>query len=455
MDDLSYLIARTASQVTYKSLPLDAVEATKKFTLDTLATIVAGSSAPGCKAVVGYVKECDSRRESTVLVFGGKVSAADAALANGVMAHAIEFDDTYDKAALHANVAVLPAALAAAERVGNASGKDLITSLALGVDLMCRVGAATSGPLLWSLSSAAGYFGASIAAGKLLGLTEAQLLDAMGIAYSQVAGNHQCAIDGALVKRMQPAFAARGGIFSCLLAQRGITGAKNVFEGKFGFFQSYQRGVYNRATVADGIGERFEGVNLSAKPYPSCRLTHAPIDGALDIVKRDNIRPEDVAEVTVHVNPWVNQIVGSPFEIREAPQVDAQLNIPYTIAVAICKRDVQLEDFIADNVRGNSQVLDLARRVKLVVDLEVIDKGIAPCIVDITTHDKHIHSLKVEIPRGDPRRPLSMEDVAKKFHKCAEFSARPLSRQRIERIVEAVDRLESVENVTQIVKLLA
>ena len=195
MRDLAYDLAGNAAKVKYDDLPKDVVEITKKFILDTLATLVAGSSAPGCKSVVDVIKDWGGKEESTVLVYGGKAVAENAALANSMMAHARDFDDTHDKAVLHANVSVLPAALAMAERNGGVSGKDLIAAVATGVDLMCRLGLGAMGSLNWILSSTAGYFGGTVAAGKVLGLDENKLLHAMGIAYSQCAGSYQCLVD--------------------------------------------------------------------------------------------------------------------------------------------------------------------------------------------------------------------------------------------------------------------
>ena len=130
MRDLAYDLAANAAKVKYTGLPEDVIEITKKFILDTLATTLAGSSAPGCNTVIDYVKENGGRKESTIMVYGGKVPSAEAAFANGMMAHALDFDDTHDEAVIHANVSVMPAALAMAEGKGGVSGKDLIEAIA-------------------------------------------------------------------------------------------------------------------------------------------------------------------------------------------------------------------------------------------------------------------------------------------------------------------------------------
>jgi len=454
MKDLAYELAGNAAVIKYELLPEDIVGITKKFILDTLATTVAGSSAPGCQSVVGQVKDWGGKEESTVLVYGGKVISSNAALANSMMSHALDFDDTHDSATLHANVSVLPAALAMSERVGNVSGKELITAVAVGADILCRLGLGASGPLNWVLSSTAGYFGATIAAGKILGLDESKLLHALGIAYSQCAGNAQCLVDGGLVKRMQPAFAARAAVLSSLLAEKGITGAINIFEGHYGFFPLYYRNKYDRERVVDGLGKTFEGKNLSVKLYPCCRYTHCPIDATLSIVQENDIDPNDVEEVIVHATQNAYDLVGRPFEVRESPQVDAQFSIPYTVSVAIARRGVFIDDFLEERIKTDAQVLQLAKKVRVIVDQEPIAKGLTPCVVDIKTKDDIICSQPVQALRGSPERPVGIEEVAQKFSGCARFSAKAIPEENLERAIELITNLEKVKDVTEIVKLL-
>jgi 2-methylcitrate dehydratase PrpD len=452
--DLAYDLANNAAKVKYEHLPKDVVEITKKFILDTLATMVAGSSAPGCKSVIDLMKDKGGKQESTILIYEGKAVAENAAFANSMMAHALDFDDTHDEAVLHANVSVLPAALAMAERKGGVSGKDLITAIAVGVDLMSRLGLGAKGPLNWILSSTAAYFGSTVAAGRLLGLDEDRLLHAMGIAYSQCAGSYQCLVDGGLVKRMQPAFAARAAIMSSILAQRGITGARNIFEGQFGFFPIYYDGKYDRKKVIKELGTEFEGKNLSIKLYPCCRYVHGCVDATLSLVQQNDIRPDDVAEVVAHVTQATYDFVGKPFEIRVSPQVDAQFSLPYTISVAIVRRDVFIDDFFEEKIKEDTQVLQFTKKVRVIVDQEPIAKGLTPCVVDIKTKDGKVYSERVEILRGDPRKPVGMEDIAQKFRKCAAFSAKPISKENIEEIIRIVSNLETVSDVGEVVRLV-
>lgn len=453
MRDMVYDVVENGLRVQFENLPPAVVDTTKKFILDTFATAIGGSRASGCQEVVDYVKDCGGKKESTVWTYGGKVIAENAALANGMMAHALDFDDTHDKAGLHANVSVLPAAFAMAERTGGTTGKEFLTAVALGNDLVCRLGLSAY-ERIWIFSAVCGYFGATLAAGKILGLDENQLLHAMGIVYSQCAGQAQCIVDRGLVKRMQPAFAAKAGTLSCILAQKGITGARNTFEGQDGFFPLYFGGNYDRNKVLDGLGKVFEGGNLSIKLYPSCRATHPVIDGTLELVREHDLRPEEVAEVTVHVNKGVYKLVGKPFEITESPQVDAQFSIPYTTAVAILNRQISISDFVPERLKSNRAAYELAQRVHVVVDQPYKPRTRTPCIVEIKTKDNRVYEKRVDVVSGGPDKPASMEDLTRKFRDCANFSARPLPEGSIERLIGLISKLEEVPNITDLVSLL-
>jgi len=145
--------------------------------------------------------------------------------------------------------------------------------------------------------------------------------------------------------------------------------------------------------------------------------------------------------------------VGKPFELRESPQVDAQFSIPYTTSVAIARKNVFIDDFFEEKIKGDTQVLQLAQKVRVVVDQEPIGKGLTPSVVDIKTKDGKVYSERVEILRGDPRKPVSVEEIAQKFRRCAAFSARPISKENIEEMIRTVSNLEAVAEVSSIVSL--
>ncbi len=422
MKDLAYDLAANAARVNYRDLPEDVVMITKKFVLDTLGCAIAGSTAPGCGSVVEMVKEWGGKKESTIMIYGGKVIATHAALANSMMIQALEIDDIHEEAMLHANVTVLPAALAMAERRGNVNGEEFISAVAIGIDVVGRLGLGIiTRHLDWIITTVTGYFGAAVAAGKILG------------------------------------FAARGGVLAAVLAEKGITGVKNVFEGPWGFYPLYYEGKYDRDRILKGLGETFEGKNLGVKLYMGNRRTHPCIDAALSIVEDNDVKADDVAEVVAHVNEASYIKVGGPFEIGKNPQVDAQFNIPYALALAIARRHVFVDDFLEERIRSDTEVLELSRRVKVVGDqgsVNEVGRGAVPCVVDIKTKDNRVYSRRVDATSGSPEKPASMEDVAEKFRKCCVFSAKPLSKKRVEDIIRMTNSLEGVRDVKSLMKLM-
>lgn len=454
MQDLAYDLADYAARVRYQDLPADVVEITKKFILDTLGTSFAGSSAPGCEAVARLISGDGGRQESTLFVFGNRVPTANAALVNSMLAHAIEFDDTHDATTVHANASVLPAALAVAERRGGVGGKALIEAVAMGVDLTCRLGLGLDEATGWTPAAVFGYFGAAMAGGRILGFDARQMRDAMGICYSQCAGNRQCNVDRAIVKRMQLGFAARAGVQSCQLVELGITGAENIFEGVVGMGSLYFGGKFRRERVVAGLGRRFLGAELSTKPYPSARPTHGCIDATLAIVEAHDLRPDDIEEVIVHVTYLVMRSGGAPFNVQKISQVEAQFSIAYTVSVAIARRALFLEDFAEDNIRKDSEVLDLAGKVRIVHDQEPVGPGLTPVIVEIRTKNGSLHSRRIDVIRGNPGNPLDFDWVEGKFRRCAGFAARPIPREKLDQIVSMVRGLDAVDDVGALMKLV-
>lgn len=437
----------------FSDLPEVVVDNTKRFILDSVGVAIAGSSAPGCKDVVDLTKEWGGKPEATALVYGGKVPSPSAAMVNSMMMHALDFDDTLDESALHAHVSVLPAAMAVAESAGKVSGADLINAVTLGVDLVCRLGLATKRPLSWIRTATCGSFGAAAAAGKVMRFNQEQMVHALGVVYSQTSGNAQCLVDGGLVKRMQPAFSARTGVLSAFLAQRGITGARHFLEGQYGFFNLYEGGDYDREKLLDDLGNRFEGMKLSIKPYPSCRMTHASIDAALAIREAHEIEPSEIEEIVLHVSKMVHDMVGSEFTIRDNPQVDAQFSIPYTVAAGLVRGDVFLQDFEEASIRDH-RVLACAEKVEVVIDPELAERDMMSAHLVLRAKGK-VYSKKIDKMKGNPLNPMTMDDCMEKFKKCVLYSQKPFPEERVDGILDCLVRLEVLKDVRMLMDLLS
>ncbi len=237
--DLTDALADHVVRTRFEDLPQEIVEKAKLFTLDSLGLAVAGSRAPGVPQVAELMAEMDGKPEATVLYFGHRLPVMDAAFVNSTMIDALDFDDIHEEAVVHPSCLMVPVALAIAEQGHPVHGRDLITAMALGTDISCRLGLALISGAGFIRTGICGIYGAAATAAKLRNCTKEETVNAMGIAFSQAAGNLQAVVDGALVKRMQPGFMVRSGIFSVLLAERGISGPAGTMEGKYG----YDRGL--------------------------------------------------------------------------------------------------------------------------------------------------------------------------------------------------------------------
>ena len=455
MKDVIFDLARSVVQTKLEDIPKEAIYIAKMFVIDTLGVALAGSTATGCAEVVKMIKEQGGRPDSSILIYGGKAPAQEAAFANSMMIHGRDFDDTHEgPVGAHCNVSVLPAALALAEKNG-ASGKEFLAAVILGIDLMSRLG--NGAPLFhgWHFTTTLGAFGAAAAAGKILKLSEDQMVNAIGIVFSQAAGNRQGRVDGALTKRMQPGFSSRAGIFSALLAERGLTGAKNIIQGPWGFYTLYgdrTAKVPMEETVkrlTDQLGKRYEVVNLSTKPYPCCRLTHGAIEATLSLMKENGFQEKEVQGVTIQASPVIYDTVGHPFQIRDNPQVDGQFSIPYTVAVALQRGKVTLEDFEEEVVR-QTYSSELAKKVTVQVDKAFAKQTTQ---VNIQMKSGKTFSKKIDYFKGHPRNPFSREEFLEKFRNCARFAAVPVGAERADQMLKALQEIENIKNVREITQL--
>lgn len=444
----------------YEDIPVAAAEAAKKEVLDSLATALGGSSQAGVGALVDMVKEWGGNEQSTIIAYGIKCPAPNAAQVNGTMIHALDYDDGHPVAQVHIGCVAVPTCFAVAERMGGISGRELITALALGADFLARLGLASRpGSSLiesgWHPTALYGYLGAAAMAGRIMGLDEERMVNAVGIAYHQCAGNSQCVNDGALTKRMGPGLAAKGGITAALMAERGITGAKNSLEGEYGMFNQYHGGDYDAKTLTADLGKRFEGVNIGDKPYPCCGFTHPFIDAILSLKSKYDIRPAQVRSITAYGGEPAYEICVPP-EVKRTPRnvVDAQFSLPWAIATALVKGKVSLEDFTEEAIK-KEDVLKISQKVTGELDPELSRHGVGPGRVKITMKDGTEYTEEVEHYLGSVERPMTFEDCAAKFRECAACSIKPLPVDKAEKVVELVGQLERLDDATEIIQMLA
>ncbi|MGD0917819.1 MAG: MmgE/PrpD family protein [Thermodesulfobacteriota bacterium] len=453
--DLMETLAKHASQVMFEDLPPQVVSITKRSVLDTLGVMIGGSSIEGCRLLVDYICDWGGREEGTIAVFGRKAPAALAAQANGAMARVLELDDIIDMFPLHPSASIIPTCLAVAERQGTINGKDFITAVVLGHDLVIRLAMSVKmNPMISGRDNLFMVFALTGSAGKLLGLNEDQLLNAMGIAYSQMVGDVQASMDGVMMTYIQQGTRAKSAIEAALMAQKGITGTQNVLQGQYGFYNAYEPDP-RLEVLTKGLGKKFRGEDLAIKFHSACRLTHQAIDLA-QMFRVDGITADQIDRITVKVAEECYKFVCAPLEKKRTPRtsVDAQFSIPYVTAATFVRGDVFIDEINEQSI-NDPEILKLAQRITPVLDPErKTDLVLGSVVMEVKTRSGRILLKKTEFPKGNPRNPVTMEECIKKFRKCVSCSLKPFPQKQLDQIIEVVGNLEQLDNVNQLGMLL-
>ena len=454
----SLILAKHIADTDYDDIPNHVVDITKKSFLDGLGVILAASSlGEGCKQFVNLAIAEGGKEESTIIGFDAKVSTCMAAFANGSMSHAIDFEDTHDGASVHPNAAAIPAALAVAESIGNVNGKEFIAALALGSDIVCRLGLAQKEDLIkygWYMPPILGAFGATTATCKLLRLNPEQILDAFSLTLCQATCSAELIHSPrSLVRGVRDAFSAKAGVLSALLAKDGVIGFDQPFEGQAGLFTMYSRGNYDPQPLTNGLGKVFEGANVSFKPWPACRGTHSFIEATLQIVNEYKIKPSDIKSIKLIIGPApISRMLCEPIERKRNPTtaIDAKFSIPFTVAAALAYKGVMLSHFTPKALLDH-HVLEVTPRITYEVDTQ---SGRGEGFIQIKTEHEEITSRNIEFVYGHPKNPISQDALVAKFMDCVAYSAKKISEKKLNKVVQLILNLEDVKNIGEIVECL-
>jgi 2-methylcitrate dehydratase PrpD len=334
-----------------ENIPAASLEAARRVVLDATGVMLAASSlSPEIAPFVNYARLNGGVGPCAILGFGDAVSAPMAALANGAMAHALDFEDAFDPAPCHPNAATVPSAIAIAQACGPIAGTEFLSAIAIGCDLVCRMGLSlrqTMEESGWYPPPILGAFGATAAASRLLGLTADQTRDALSLALCQATAPGEIKhSEGTIVRAVREAFPAQASVLSALLARDGVKGFEAPLEGKEGFFRLFADGHYDCADLLENLGTHYHIERLSFKPWPACRGTHAYIELALSLARKHRFSWQDIESINV-VTGSVQRMLLEPAARKQAPRtvIDAKFSIPFTLAVALVRGDVTLDDF--------------------------------------------------------------------------------------------------------------
>lgn len=445
-------LARYAVDLRYSQIPSEVIARAKACILDTLAAALYGSTKPWSQSVTSFVKDLSQNGRSTVFSQNWKAKAPQAALANGTMAHAFELDNVRQPGAgVHAGAAVLPPALAVAEEC-RASGKAVLTAFVAGCEVMFRVGVAAGNSLEkrgFHAPALTGTFGSAVAAGKILGLGEREMVHALGIAGSYSGGllEFSRCQDGAMIKRLHLGKAAEGGVTAAHLARSGFTGPESVLEGRFGFCRAFSDSP-KLSYLTHRLGRDYETLNICIKRYACHINAHAPIEALQRLREQHRFAPKDVREIVV---AGIEKLVTHHSIYQPKDLMAAQYSIPFCVALSLYYDPMDPESFDSARLRDR-RMLKAIRLIRLKVDPEIESRGwdrAARLTVSLKNGASYI-ALVVHF-RGTPQNPLSDGELK---DKASRLTRGLLHGSRIERLIETINRLEKVNDVSTLSSLL-
>ncbi len=460
-------MARFGAGVDYADLPTDVAASVRMRVIDTLGIMIAASKVESLRPVWQLVLDGGGAEEASSLVAPERLPAASAAFIGGLFSHALDYDDTHLPSILHPSAVIVPTGLAAAELAGS-SGAEVIAAMAAGYEILVRLGMIAYDPAIKNsvyfekglhATSICGAVAAAAVASRLLDGSAEHMANAMGIAASMGAGLLEANRTGGTVKRIHGAWACQSGVWAARLASAGISGPPTVFEGRFGFFYYLIGDACFSIDPAHDLGEAWETPGIFFKPYPVNHFIHTAIDAALALRRRATLPWQRIASIELGVAAATLRTIAEPREAKLRPESGyaARFSAPFVVATALLSGGsglgLDLEDFDDASV-GDPDRLALAERVHCVSDPEAeeIFPQQFPCRLTITYDDGSTLEEWVPYNRGGPQRPLSEEEVLRKFRSNA---ARAYPGRDLGNVEAKLSSLERLANMGELFSALA
>jgi 2-methylcitrate dehydratase PrpD len=447
--NLTARIAEFAANLKYDRIPQAAVAEAKKAARDCIGVALAGSREEDAKICAALARQEGAKEESTVYGQRFKSSAINAAFANGTAAHAMDFDHSFTLMG-QPTAPILPATFALGEALG-ASGRQVIEAYVAGFE--------STGKLVFALRDAKqdgwhgpanlGVFGASVACGKLLGSSAAQIQMSLGIAASMASG--VVANFGTMTKPLHVGHAARNGVTAAKLAHSGFTSNGQAIEAGAGFLDMFYHDSPVDGRPIEELGKTYalETDGIRIKPYPCGGLAHPTIDAALELCAKHNITADMIDSVRADVVKHTYSRI-----VFRVPQngIQGKFCMPYLLARAMIDGKVGLDVFTDEAVR-EPNILKLAERIEMRLDpdLKASGPGGRPCRVTIRLRNGETYSIEKEHAKGSPEVPMTLEELRGKFTDCARQA---LDREAAERALEAIESLETLSDIRPLCRLL-
>lgn len=456
----SLAVARFIAETPFEALPEATVRMTQRSILDAIGVSMAAAGLePACRPFLDLAFDSGSG-DAVVMGTGRRCSTGMSALANGALAHSLDYEDAHEPSFTHPNAATVAAAVSVADAKGGVPGREFVSAVAVGCDLVCRLALAqgrvgelpTEG---FYPPAIVGTFGAAAAAARLLGLDVPQTLDAISLALCVNSCSAEILFSPySDIRAIRDGYCAQAGVQAALLAQRGVKGFAAPLEGKGGFFTMYSGGLYLPGVLTDGLGKRFAGEDISFKAWPACRATHFYIQAILENHDQRATPIDKIGSVRAYVKPS-DMIVCEPAAEKRRPRaaIDAKFSLYFTLATALRHGRVDLGSF-DDQALGEETTLALADRIHYTIDPQAArpraDGGEDLLVVRLA--DGSERRWGIDQPFGSPQNPMSDEQLVGKFVDCGLASPKAPGREELEELaadILALDEAPDVRSVTQ------
>ncbi|UCE67354.1 MAG: MmgE/PrpD family protein [Candidatus Zixiibacteriota bacterium] len=440
---ISQQISEFAVNLKYDDLPEEVITEVKRFLYDSIGCAYGGYHTKDVNIVRDIYRDMGGKEEATVIGFGDKIPAVNATLVNSLMIRALDFNDIYWKEDPSHPSDLIPAALNVGEMV-DASMKEVIVAIVLAYEFeqrLCEFAVPGIRERKWHHATLT-QFVSPVVAGKLLGLTADQITNAIGISGSH---NHTigCPTAGKLtmMKNTVDPLAVQSGVFAALMAQKGYTGTTAIFEGKEGFMDVYSP-AWDPQKLIGGLGESFKILECGMKAFPTEALTQTHITAILKAVIKNDIRYDDIEQVTVTTIARARDILFDPHKCRPESRETADHSLPYCIAAAIVDWQITTNTF-SDEKLKDPRIREVIDKIKGEVsgEFEKMFPAKQPSKVVVKTREGKEFSEYLEYPKGDPREPMTIDDLKMKFNA---LSGELLSPERQYEIREIIFNCETM-----------
>jgi len=452
MEKVTQKLAEFIVKTRYDQIPKQVLEIVKLHILDTVGCIFAGSRERPADIITRHTTSLSHDGDSTILPFGLKTSPPYAALANGVIGHALDYDDYEVPSMAHPSVTVLPAVLALGEKI-KTGGADCMAAYLAGMEVISKTGNGINPNHYdkgWHSTGTLGSLGSAAASSKLLKLDIEKTRTALGIAASMSSGLR--GNFGTMTKPFHAGHAAKSGVESAMLASLGFSASKNILERDLGFCNLFtENNEYDVQKIMRDLGSPYSIVSpgTALKVYPSCGATHAVLDGVFYLIEQFDINAEDVESVECGIFYLYPKML-----IHSNPQtgLEGKFSLEFCVALALQERAARLAHFTDSKVQ-EPQIQALIKRVKKYVTEEVGTRGTLypPAIIRVNMKNGKSYSYKVEKRKGSPANPLTADEITKKFMDCTRLVH---SEDQAHRILDVVMNMENLDDMSKLIELL-